>query len=113
MTNILIGLHFPARRWRDLGIADFTVVLRVFIQQRFIRQEAFRQPFGIIQTLYREDILHVLEFILKLGQLRRQRARGLFRNFVGFNTNRIDLGVEGFAPRRMGFAAVGYQARFA
>ncbi len=44
MTNILIGLHFPTRRRCNLRIADFTVVLRIFIQQRFIRQEALGSP---------------------------------------------------------------------
>ena len=42
VTNILVGLNFTARRWRYLCITNFTVVLRVFIQQRFICQEALR-----------------------------------------------------------------------
>lgn len=104
MTNVLIGLNLTARGRRYLGIANFTVMLWVFIQQRFIRQETFRQPFGIIKTLDREDIFDVLEFILKLRQLRRQRTGSLLSDFVRFNPYRIDFGMECFPPRRMGLA---------
>ena len=69
-------------------------MLREFIQQGFISEESLRQPFGIIQSFNRKDILNVLEFVLELGKLRRQRTRGLLGDFVWLNTNRVDFGME-------------------
>ena len=57
---VLIGLHFTARGRGNLRIADFAVVFRIFIQQRFIGEEPLRQPFGVIQTLHGEDVFDVL-----------------------------------------------------
>ncbi len=113
VTNILISLHFTARGGRYLRIADFTVMLRVLLQQRFIRQETFWQPFGIIKTFHREDILHVLEFILKLRQFGRQRTGSLLGNLFRFNTDGIHFSVECLAPGRMGFTPFGHHSRFA
>ena len=81
-------------------------MLREFFQQGFVREESLRQPFGIIKSFNRKDILNVLEFILKLGKLRRQWTGGLLGNFVWLNTNRVDLGMEITSPRGVRFAAV-------
>lgn len=106
VTNITVSLNLTARGRRYLGIADLAVMLREFIQQGFISEESLRQPFGIIQSFNRKDILNVLEFVLELGKLRRQRTRGLLGDFVWLNTNRVDFGMEISSPRGVRFAAV-------
>ncbi len=56
MTNILIGLHITTRRWCNLGITNFTMMLRIFFQQRFIGEKTLWQTFGIIQPFDRKEI---------------------------------------------------------
>ncbi len=89
------------------------MMLREFIQQGFIGEESLRQPFGIIQSFNRKDILNVLEFVLELGKLRRQRTGGLLGNFVWLNTDWVDFGMEISSPRSMRFTAVSDQPGFA
>ncbi|SAJ30710.1 Uncharacterised protein [Enterobacter cloacae] len=54
----------------------------------------------------------MLEFVLELGKLRRQRTRGLLGDFVWLNTNRVDFGMEISSPRGVRFAAVSDQPGF-
>jgi hypothetical protein len=94
MTNILIGLNLTARRRRYLGVTNFTVMLRVFIQQRF-RPGSVPVALWNNQTLNREYFSRLSSFLScasfggSAGSLLRDRR---------FNPNRIHFGVEGFPP---------------
>jgi hypothetical protein len=94
MTNILIGLNLTARRRRYLGVTNFTVMLRVFIQQRF-RPGSVPAALWNNQTLNREYFSRLSSFLscASFGG----SAGSLLRDFVGS----IPIGytsVEGFPP---------------
>ena len=105
VADILIGLHIAAGGRRDLGITDFAVVLRVLLEQRLVGEESLRQPFRIVKTLHGEDILHIFQLVLQLGQLRRQRTFSVARNFVRIDPYRINLGTERLTPCLIAFIA--------
>lgn len=69
MANILIGLYFATGGWRNLRIANLTVMLRVFFQQGFIGEKAFRQAFRVIQPLNGEDIFTPLSSLFNCASL--------------------------------------------
>ena len=105
MTNILIGLHITTRRWCNLGITNFTMMLRIFFQQRFIGEKTLWQTFGIIQPFDRKDILYVFQFRFKLRQFWWQWPGSLFGYFFRFNADRVDFCSKCFAPGCMAFCA--------
>ncbi len=109
MTNVLIGLHIATRRRSNLRIADFATVFREVFQQRFIRQETFRQAFGIIETLTGNNVFRIAQLALHRGHFWRQRAFSHLFDAVRLNADRINLGCEGVAKRVMQLIARAFQ----
>ncbi len=81
LTNMLIGLYVRTRRRRNLDELDSATMLRVSVQERFVRLEPLDQALGIIQPVHADDLLAIDV---------RGAPHGLASAFVGLG-ERLDL----------------------